>query len=270
MFSRNWAALAVAAAICIPFQAQAHRTWMLPSATVLSGEDPWVTVDAAVSNDLFYFEHVPLRIDGLSITAPDGSAAKAENTSTGRYRTTFDLHLTQPGTYKLAMPGKMVVGTYELNGERKRWRGPAEAAAKEIPADAEKVVLTEMHRRLETFVTAGKPTTDALKITGQGLELEPITHPNDLFEGEPAKFRLLLDGKPAAGTQVEVVPGGVRYRSKPDDTKVTSDQDGVITVTWPTPGMYWISAEVEDDKTTVKGAAKRMAVYTATLEVLPQ
>jgi hypothetical protein len=33
--------------------AQAHRAWLLPSATVLSGTDAWVTVDAAISNDLF-------------------------------------------------------------------------------------------------------------------------------------------------------------------------------------------------------------------------
>jgi len=74
--SFKWAALALA--ICVPLSANAHRTWMLPSATVLSGNDPWVTVDAAVSNDLFYFEHFPLRLDGLQVTAPDGSVAKPE------------------------------------------------------------------------------------------------------------------------------------------------------------------------------------------------
>ena len=55
----KWTALALA--VCLPLSAQAHRAWMLPSATVLSGEEPWITVDAAVSNDLFYFEHVPMR-----------------------------------------------------------------------------------------------------------------------------------------------------------------------------------------------------------------
>ena len=59
----KWTALTLA--ICLPLSAQAHRAWMLPSATVLSGEDPWITVDAAVSNDLFYFEHFPLRIQGI-------------------------------------------------------------------------------------------------------------------------------------------------------------------------------------------------------------
>ena len=65
----KWTTLALA--VCLPLSAQAHRAWMLPSATVLSGEEPWITVDAAVSNDLFYFEHVPMRLKGI------GEAAQA-------------------------------------------------------------------------------------------------------------------------------------------------------------------------------------------------
>src|SRR5699024_12710345 len=52
-------------ATCLSFSAHAHRSWMLPSATILSGDAPWVTVDAAVSNDIFYFEHFPLQIEGV-------------------------------------------------------------------------------------------------------------------------------------------------------------------------------------------------------------
>lgn len=52
-------------ATCLSFSAHAHRAWMLPSATILSGDAPWVTVDAAVSNDIFYFEHFPLQIEEI-------------------------------------------------------------------------------------------------------------------------------------------------------------------------------------------------------------
>ena len=82
--------------------AQAHKSWLLPSATVLT-QDQWITVDAAVSNDLFYFNHVPLRLDSLQITAPDGSALQPENPFTGKFRSSFDLHLDKPGTYKLCL-----------------------------------------------------------------------------------------------------------------------------------------------------------------------
>jgi len=259
---------ALALALCLPLQAQAHRTWMLPSATVLSGADAWVTVDAAVSNDLFYFEHVPMRLDGLRITGPDGNAVEAENRNTGKYRSTFDLPLKQPGTYRLAIVNEGLFARYKLNGEDKRWRGTPERI-KEIPAEAQELRLTQAQGRLETYVTLGAPNDKALAPTGKGLELVPVTHPNDLVAGEAARFKLLLDGAPAADVEVEVVPGGIRYRDKLNDMTVKTDQHGVFSVIWPAPGMYWLSASVEDDKTTIPNARRR-ASYTVTLEVLPQ
>lgn len=266
--SFKWAALALA--ICVPLSANAHRTWMLPSATVLSGNDPWVTVDAAVSNDLFYFEHFPLRLDGLQVTAPDGSVAKPENAASGKYRSTFDVHLSQPGTYKLAILNQGLFASYKEDGKTKRWRGTAEALAKEVPANAQDLVVSQSQGRIETFVTAGKPTRKVLAVTGVGLELDPLTHPNDLVAGDAANFRLLLDGKPAAGVKVAVVPGGIRYRDKLNELSFTTDQDGKFSITWSTPGMYWLEAAVKDAKTSVKQASERRANYVATFEVLPQ
>src|SRR5690606_6924417 len=82
-------ALGLAALLAAP-SAQAHRMWMTPSATVLSGEEAWVTVDAAVSNTLFHPDHVPMRLDSVTVVAPDGSIQAPENPSTGKYRSVFD------------------------------------------------------------------------------------------------------------------------------------------------------------------------------------
>ena len=47
VLSRKW--LVVALCLGLPVgAAEAHRSWMLPSATVLSGDDVLVTVEAAV------------------------------------------------------------------------------------------------------------------------------------------------------------------------------------------------------------------------------
>jgi len=259
----------LALAACLPLIAQAHKAWLLPSATV-STVDQWVTVDAAVSNNLFYFDHVPLRIDALSITAPNGSTVKPENIATGKYRTTFDLHLEQSGTYRLANVNSGVSASYEEDGKPKRWRGPADKFATEVPANAKNLQVSQSNGRVETFVTAGKPTTDALKPTNVGLELAPVTHPNDLYAGEPAKFAMLLDGKPATNLEVTVVPGGTRYRDHQDEIKVTTDAKGEFSVTWPEPGMYWLEAGTQDANTSIKQAKQRRVSYIATVEVLPQ
>lgn len=260
----------LALAVLLPVSAEAHKAWLLPSSTVLSGNNLAVTVDAAISNDLFYFDHNPLRLDGLTITAPDGSAVAPENASTGKYRSTFDVMLKGAGTYRIAVINDFLFARYKLNGETKRWRGKAEDLAKDIPAGASELVVTHSQRRLETFVTAGKPDTAALKPTGKGLEMEAITHPNDLFAGAESKFKLLLDGKPAPNVKIEVVRGGVRYRDKPGEVNVTSDADGVFKIKWPEPGMYWLEASVQDDKPGFKEAKERRAGYAATLEVLPE
>lgn len=251
--------------------AHAHKAWLLPSSTVLSGKDDLaVTVDAAASNDLFYFDHRPLQLDNLVVTGPDGATVAAENASTGKYRSTFDVPLKAAGTYRVALVQNNLFARYKEDGKDKRWRGKAENLAKEIPATATEVVVTQSVRRLETFVTSGAPDGAALKPTGAGLEMQPVTHPNDLVANGEAEFKLLLDGKPAAGLKVEIVRGGIRYRNQLGDAVVTTDENGVFKYTWPEAGMYWLEASVSDDKATVKEAKERRAAYSATLEVLPE
>lgn len=262
--------LATSFAAALPLAAHAHRAWMLPSATVVSGNKAWVTVDGAISNDLFYFEHNALRLDNLTVTAPDGTPAKAENTNTGRYRSTFDVQLSQSGTYKMAVVNSGLMASYKENGQPKRWRGTAEKFAQEVPANAAELRVTQSQSRVETFVTVGKPTTTVLKPTGTGLELAPVTHPNDLFVDDTATFQLLLDGKPAAGVDVSVVPSGVRYRDKLNDMTLKTDAEGKVSIKWTQPGMWFIEADVRDDKTAVPQAKERRASYAATFEVLPQ
>ncbi len=249
------AGVLVGAALSLPFTVHAHRQWLFPSATVLSGNDPWVTIDAAISNDLFYFEHFPLRLDNLLVTAPDGTEVKAENASTGRYRSTFDVHLTQKGTYRIAVVGDTVAASYTQNGERKTWRGTAKAFTTEVPANAPDLQVSRTANRVEVFVTSGSPTTTALKPTGVGLELVPVTHPNDLVAGEAATFAFVLDGKPAANLPVTLIPGGIRYRDTLGEVKATTDAEGKFTVTLPEPGMYWINATFSEGGAGRRGPA---------------
>ena len=254
----------------VPFTAMAHKAWLQPSETVLAGVDPWVTVDAAVSNDLFYFNHVPLPLERLAITAPDGSKVDAQNGATGRYRTVFDVQLKQQGTYRIAMVNSGVSASWDEGGKPKRWRGTAAAFASEVPKDAKDLKVTQSVGRVETFVTNGSPNDTALKPVGEGIELVPVTHPNDLFAGEQAKFKLQIDGKPAVGLEIEIVRGGTRYRNAQEEIKAKTDTNGEFSVTWPEAGMYWLETVSEDTNTSLPQAKQRRLSYVATLEVLPQ
>lgn len=306
----NLALLATAAALVLPNAASAHRAWIVPAATNFSDQDPWATFDAAISNDLFFADHFPMQLAQIKVTAPDGSAGTIEHGATGRYRSTFDVHLTQEGTWRIGTESTNVMGSFKVNGVEKRvgrgrggpppgmmpggaprpagegrgpggeGRGPGGPGGEggrpniesvelsAIPADATDLKLTEAISRNEVFVTRGKPTETFFKPTGKGLEFAPITHPDDLVQDQPAKFRFLLDGKPAAGLKLTVIPGGKRYRDAEGGFEAVTDKDGVATIKWPQPGLFWFTTSNTDNHPATPRATERRLSYTGTVEVM--
>ncbi|MFD2836104.1 DUF4198 domain-containing protein [Azotobacter vinelandii] len=205
----------------------------------------------------------------LQITAPDGSSVAPENGHVGHYRTTFDVHLTQKGTYKLAMLNNgSLLATWKENGQVRHWKGKREDLAAHVPSLASELKIGQGDSRLETFVTLGQPTETVLKPTNYGLELVPITHPNDLVAGESAEFYFLLDGKPATDLDVIIIPSGQRYRNEANELKFKTDAQGKFSVTWPSAGIYGLHADLTTPEGAVKPATERFASYSATLEVL--
>jgi hypothetical protein len=225
----------------------------VPSFTVLSGDGAWVTVDAAISNELFYADHNPMRLDAVTVTAPDGSVDKIQNALTGKYRSTFDVQLAKPGTYKIGSATSTVMASWTQDGQVKRFRGSPDDFAKQVPAGAADLKTIKSFNRNETFVTRDAPTTTVFAPTGKGLELVPVTHPNDLVAGEAATFKFLLDGRPAADLEVTLAPGNSRYRATPGDFKVKTGADGSFKVTFPEAGMYWLNAVARTGETGRRG-----------------
>jgi uncharacterized GH25 family protein len=265
----KYAKIAMALVAFTPAASFAARAWLLPSQTIVARSGGWVTFDAANSDDLFSFNQGAMPIDSLSVSGGDGTAVTPQNVARGRTRSSFDLELRAAGTYRVAVAGDLVMARWEgEDGKPKRWRGSAAEMAANIPANAAKLEVEQVQRRVETFVTVGSPTD--VKPVGTGLEMVPSRHPNDLYAGEPAKFRFLLDGKPVRDLAVEIIAGGTRYRDAPAALELKTDADGVVTVTWPATGLYWLDAGIRDENATVPGVKKRTAAYNATLEVLPQ
>ena len=253
--------------------ASAHRAWMLPSATFVEHEEPWVTIDGAVSEAMFYLDHVPLRMDGATVTDPDGKVGPAPTPVVGKRRTSFDLKMPKDGTYRISLVNNNVMATYKVNGEIKRFRGPEAKFAQELPTGAQDVSSTTTHQRIETFVTANETSTGALKPSNTGLEMVPLTHPNDLRTGETARWRFQLDGKPLPNFPFSLVPGGVRYRGTAGEIRLVTDAKGEATVTLPAANVYWLSAawpaNLPKGPSDAPGNTRRYS-YAATIEVLPE
>ncbi|GGB71771.1 DUF4198 domain-containing protein [Blastomonas aquatica] len=311
-------AVLTAAVMGFALPAYAHNAWLLPSTTVLSDTEQSITVDAGASTAPFEANHAAMSVDGIKVYAPDGSMGAADNIARSRYRSTFDVRIDKPGTWRIGIENTGVTGSFKVDGEQwmvGRRRGPGAggpnagganagapgaggpgaggpgaggpggagggsggrpridpsrmvASVDDIPANATDLDLTQMMGRNEFFVSAGEPSDTLFKPTGQGLEFVPVTLPTDLVSNEPGQFRFLIDGKPAAGLEVEIIPGGRRYRETDGMQKLTTDDQGLLTVQWPIAGMYWLNASLSDSSPSHPKAAKRRMSYTATLEVM--
>lgn len=274
--------------------AHAHRSWVLPAVTVLSGQDGCIAFDAAVSNSLFFPDHRGIDIARIEAKGPDGQPVELQNAVTGRVRSSFELNLAQQGTYIVSLkPGAPrgqgggqggqgggmgggqargnLNGTYTgEDGKPARWRGTPETLVSENMAAKPGFKLRETGgRSVVTFVTLGKPSTEVLKPTGKGFEVEYVTHPNDLNTGEPGVLRLLFDGQPVAG-EVAVARGDDRYRDEGGETVFKTDAEGLVKITWPAAGRYWVEAAYSAPGTLHGVPSEKTFAYIATYEVLPE
>lgn len=265
--------LAAASLFVSAAPASAHDQWFHPHGTIFSGENSWVTVDAGISNVIFHPDHVAMQLGNVKAWRPDGTEAQIQNGATGRRRSMFDVQLDQSGTWRIGSAQTTVAGSFKVDGAEWRLGGRPSAtqtnrvnSVDEIPANATDLALTETISRNEFFVTSNEPTE--IKPINKGLEMVPVTHPAELVYGEPAQFRFLIDGKPAAGLKVEFVPGGKRYRDEDGSFDVTTDAQGVATINWTMAGMVWMNASITDKSPAHPRATQRRMTYIASLEVM--
>ena len=256
----------VVAALVASSPALAHRSFLVPSSTVVSGPGQWVTVDAARGNDLFQFNHNAMPIEGLVISAPDGQRVAPVRVERFRYRSVLDVELVRAGTWRIAVVDEGLRANWEQDGKPRRWTGSRAGFATAVPAKADKLAVIDIQSRVEVFVTAGQPTP--IQPTGRGLEVEYSPHPNDLVAGQTMTLRFLVDGKSAPKLAVKVIPGGARYRDAVGEIDLQTDADGRTTLTWPAAGLYWLQAAIRYDQAEAP-ATRRLVSYAATLEVLP-
>lgn len=267
--------LAGAAVLLLSSQAAlAHHPWLLPNQTLLDGKDAAVAIDAAASEDLFEFDTRGLPLDSLVVTGPDGSKIepRAVNTSS-RHRSSFELNLDRPGTYRVASVSQGVMASYKLGNETKRFRGSQQDWDKERPPQAEEVRVTRLSNRIETFVARDKPSDKPFAAVGQGLELIPLDAPVDLSDGDRTRFRLLLDGQPLVDAAISLMRGGNRYRYKMGEQTLRSDGRGEFAVAWTEPGRYWLGVNHSvpaDGAATPSQPPQRRFSYSATFEVRPR
>ncbi len=250
-------AILLIAVMLYTVNSSAHSRYLLPSHTVLSGEETqFVTLSASISNDIFHHD-MPLGDDGNGrvvdplktmfkqlnyiVTEPDGQTKQMDWYAFARH-SVADLELKKSGTYKVVIeqPALLMTTFKEEDGNPGRVFGEMH-----IPKGATDIVKRQINGKVVSYVTYNKPNKTALTPTGNGLELSGESHPNDLFVNEEGTFRLLLNGQAASDVQIYMTKAGTKHRNQREKLGLITDKNGNFNINLSEPGFYLLEAELE-------------------------
>lgn len=222
--------------------ALAHFGMVIPSASVVEDKK-----DAALTLDLS-FSH-PMEMQGMPLEKPasvkvycDG---KAEDISASLKAAKVMDYDAFTAAYTTARPG-----VYQFVMEPKPYFEPAE--------DCFIVHYTK------TIVSAFGEEEGWDEPLGLKTEIVPLTRPFGNYAGNVFQGRVLLDGKPVPGAEVEVelYNKDKKYKA-PNDSMITqvvrADENGVFTYGVPFAGWWGFAAlNTADEKMQREGAAKEV------------
>ena len=243
--------------------AQAHPMWLLPHEYNLSGEKPeWVTVDASASHTIFSPDKA-LGLDNLSIYTPEGGKQRLGSYFKGQRRSVFDLEIDQPGTWKLHLQRPAVYFTFFTNqrGAKKRIFADKQEAKSQLPKGAQDVVTKRFNVSTVSYITWQAPDGKVLELSGKGFEMAGPTHPSDVVAGEEVRFQFFVDGKPAAGVNVELTPHDTKNRNDRMAQQLTSNAEGMLVFTPEMAGPWYLAAKFEHDHTSERADTESSLLY---------
>lgn len=250
-------------ALAASFATQAHVPYLQPASfePIRGG---WVSLDAAFA-DRFFIPEVAFDNSSFSVLTPAGTAVKPALLQYSHTRTMAEHQLTDDGTYRFSTGLRFgaVFHTYEHNGERKNSRDENFV----LPAGAKSIAHFQAVTRAETYVSKGAPDHTALKPGGEALELEFLSHPNDLYTDSTLRARVLFNGKPLVRQAVSAyfVEAGA------NDEKVTyqlsSDAAGIISFQPEKAGTYLLLSRFRTDAPKTAAVPTYSYTYSVVLEI---
>lgn len=260
-----WTAGALASAFAIA--ASAHTPYLVPAHFApRAGET--LALDAAFAETFFVPEAV-FDDSRFTVTGPDGKEAAPDTVHLLKTRAVVEHTLPQgAGTYRFSTGPRLgaLFRTWEIGGRQESSRDPAA----KIPAGARVLSNFQSLTLAETYVTVGAPDRGALRARGKGIELVPVTHPNDLFVGESFEFTVQYDGKPLAGQKVEITEAVWTSDRTPQVATVQTDAQGRASVRLERAGT-WLALTRHRTRAPAGASVDEYSnSYTLTFRVLDQ
>jgi hypothetical protein len=249
------------AALGLGGPAHADTSYLRPNLFTTANADI-VTVQASFTED-FANPNVAVQSDQWRVLRPDGRADTFDTVHVFKQVSVLETDLAEPGTYRLTTGERLGrVGKQVLvDGVWTPW-GPE----RETPAGAQ-TRNSQTATVADVYVTRGAPTLAAVEASVGRLALQPITHPNDVYVDQPFRLRVLLDGQPVAGQEVEIWREGGTYEEPAFNRRVVSSPDGAVETRFDRPGVYLIWTRRSTDAPAGAATAVRSYTTSLTLEV---
>jgi uncharacterized GH25 family protein len=238
-------------------QATAHMPYVLPTLFDV-GKGDHVTVESAFAEDAFVPE-VAMRDAPFHIIGPDGQKLATGPVTTLRDLSIFEADIKTDGTYRITT-GQRAGRKGKMARVGDKWEVRAENAPTK---PGEQIVDVQSMTLADAYVTRGATTTAALKPLGQALEIQAVTHPNDITAGSDAQFVLLFDGKPLGGEAITLFRAAGVHDGRKVAAELKSDAAGKFTLRPGDAGSYLIL--VRHRGAAPAGAETPWRSYTYTL-----
>ncbi|MDC7684460.1 DUF4198 domain-containing protein [Asticcacaulis sp. BYS171W] len=251
--------------------AVAHTPYLVPFN--FAPTEGVVTVHNGLTNNTFFVPEFPIKGDDYEVTDADGKVTAGKGVSFTEVGL-FEAKLSAEGTYRIST-GNRDVRTLNLARIDGKWRPvkmPVNGVVPEPFVDQSKlsptsrIVPVKTMVRAETYISYKKPSTMAPPPDGKGLEIVPLTHPNQLFAGGIFQFRLAFDGKPLADTEWQAFRANDAYAARTFNMSGKTASDGTAQINFAEPGVYvieilrnWEKGNPEDPRTWLSSLTLEVA-----------
>lgn len=225
-----------------------------------------VSLEASFA-ETFFIPEAAFDNSQFEIIAPDGRRLTPERVEVWKARTLAEHRIDErPGTWRFGTGRRYgaYFRTWEIDGKRESSRD----LAVPIPAGAKIIANFQSLTRAETYLSVGAPNRTALAPHGQGLEIEAIDHPTDLYVGEGFRFRVLFDGKPLPNQTVTMTEAVSDTGNSAQKISLTTDAEGRAEFRAERPALWLALVRYRTPAPAESGVAEYSHSYTLTFRTL--
>lgn len=239
---------------------QAHVPYLAPES--FEPIRDWVSLEAAFA-DKFFLPEAKFDQSEFQVFTPAGGREQPAEQAMVRSRTVLEHQLKAAGTYRFSSGQRFgaVFKSWQQDGKTVNSRDPKQQppAGVALSSHFQSVTLAE------TYVSKGKPDQRVLQPHGQGLEIQFISHPNDLYINQPIKTRLLFNGKPLANTSLQLHQTG--QSDEEQSQQLRSDANGELQFSVTEPATYLLLVRHKTKAPAHAKAPEYSYSYSAVVEI---